>query len=264
MKSMFLILSIIVLRCCWGPTDFQLMLDQQNEATLLKELNGIYQINTLKDEDVLSFNLNIIFNDSTKKVSGFSGCNRFFGSYTLKNNALSFSDLGLTRMLCSDDKNTIESNLLKAFKKANLVLFNENGFSLYKNKKILLSALKIVEENTISFEYSAFSRGSYKQIKIDKDFMFFSKKRDSKLLKKSCDSKFWNKLTILSNDLDFENLSNLEVPSKKFLFDGASLARLKIISNGKTYESAPFDHGNPPKEIEALVKEILSSAENIE
>ncbi len=264
MKHITILISIVVLRCCWGPTEYQLMQDLQNSDTILKQLNGTYNITNLNQEDVSSFKLSISFDDSTKKVSGFSGCNRFFGSYTINENSLKFSPLGTTRMLCSEDKNDIENKLLKAFEKADNVFFSENGFSLFNKKKPLLSATKIPEKSTLSFEYSAVSRGSYKHIKIDIDTISFSKKRKSKSLKIACDANYWNNLTKLCDDLDIENIPNLEAPSKKFQFDGALLAHLKINSNGNTYESAPFDHGNPPKEIAAIVKEILSSAENIE
>lgn len=264
MKTMLLWFSMIVLRCCWGPTDYQIMQDLQNDDTLLKTLNGTYNINTLNLENRASFSLNITFDENTKKVSGFSGCNRFFGSYLLNENTLKFNALGSTRMLCSKDKNKIESKLLKAFEKADNVLFSENGFSLFNNKKRLLSATKITEEKNLSFEYSAASRGGFKLIRIEKDSIQFSKNRKGKTLKIPCDSEYWKKITELSHDIDFKNLSNIEAPSKKFQYDGASLARLKIILDGNIYKSVPFDDDNPPKEIAALVKEILSSTKNIE
>ena len=264
MKMMLLFFSIIMLRCCWGPSEYQLMRHIQNDGTILKTLNGTYNINTLNQEDVSSFKLKVSFNDSTKQVSGFSGCNRFFGSYTLHENALKFSSLGSTKMLCSEDKNKIETKLLKAFDIADSIFFFENGFTLFSKKKPLLYATKILEDHSLSFEYFANSRKTFKHIKINKDTISFSKKRDIKTLKAPCDDAYWSKLTKLCDSLDIENLPTLEAPSKAFLHDGASRARLKIISKGKIYESPPFDHGNPPKEIAVLVKEILSSTENIE
>lgn len=264
MKTMLLCISIVILRCCWGPTEYQLMQHLQNDDTILKALNGTYNINTLNQEDVSAFKLHITFDDDTKKISGFSGCNRFFGSYTLNKNSLNLSSLGSTRMLCSEDKNKIENALLKAFDKADTVLFSENGFSLFNKKKPLLSATRLPKKSTLSFEYSAISRGSYKHVKINKDTIHFSKKRNSSSLKTPCDAAYWNTLTKLYDNVDLKSIPNLEAPSKAFQYDGAAIAHLKITSNGKTYESAPFDHGNPPKEIAALVKAILSSAENIE
>ncbi|MCV9929764.1 META domain-containing protein [Flavobacterium sp. LS1R49] len=45
----------------------------------------------------------IKFDTATKKVSGNSGCNNFFGTYTLKgNDHIQFGNLGSTRMACID------------------------------------------------------------------------------------------------------------------------------------------------------------------
>lgn len=264
MKTMLLIFSMIVLRCCWGPTEYQLMQSLQNDAAILKTLDGTYQIINLNQEDVSAFKLNITFDETTNKVSGFSGCNRFFGSYSLQENLLKFSPLGATKMLCSEDKNEVEHNLLKAFEKADKVFFTEKGFSLFNKKKPLLSAIKTIKENKLSFEYSATSRGSYKHIKVNESTITLSKKRGGKSLEIPSSAKQWETLLKLSNSIEIENISEIDVPSKKFQFDGAALAHFKIVSNGKTYEAAPFDHGNPPKEIAALVKEILSIVENIE
>ncbi|MEN8238599.1 MAG: META domain-containing protein [Actinomycetota bacterium] len=36
------------------------------------------------------------------RVSGFSGCNRFFGSYKLEGKSLSFRPIAMTRMACAE------------------------------------------------------------------------------------------------------------------------------------------------------------------
>jgi len=254
---------MILLKCCWGPTDYQIMQAQKNDDTILKELNGTYKINTLKGKDVSAFNLNITFNDSTNQVSGFSGCNRFFGSYTLDGIVLKFEALGTTKMACTEDKNEIESKFLKTFEKAKLVLFENNNFSLYNKKTLMLSASKEIKEIS-SIEYTASSRGIYTQIIIDKKMISVINKRGKKGIKGTCKASDWKRIEEAIKDLDIENMSEVEAPSKKFQFDGAALAHLKITHQDMTYESAPFDHGNPPKEIAALVKEILSISENIE
>lgn len=264
MRIMLLFFSMMVLRCCWGPTEYQLLQDIQDRNTIVKTLNDSFAINTLNQEDISIHKLSVSFNENTKKVSGFSGCNRFFGHYSLNKNTLTFSELGATKMLCSEEKNKVESELLKTLQRSNNILFTEEGFVLFKNKRPLLSATKLQEHNKMSFEYSATSRSAFKTIKIEKDSIVFSKKRKGKSLKTACDTVFWQKLIKISNGIDIQNISNLTAPSKAFRYDGAPLARLKITSNGTTYESAPFDHGNPPKEISSLVKEILSITENIE
>ncbi len=58
----------------------------------------------------------ITFNASQKQVSGTTGCNRFFGPFTLKNNRISFgSNLGLTKMACPEyDENIFVNAMLQA------------------------------------------------------------------------------------------------------------------------------------------------------
>lgn len=264
MKYFLALFSMTILRCCWGPTDYQLIQIQQNDDTILKTLNGSYQISTLKSEDVSNYNLNIIFNDSTKQVSGFSGCNRFFGSYIIDNNTLKFSDLGSTKMLCNESSNLIEQKLLKALSKANLVLFRKGGISFFNKKKLLLIASKNIINDNLSIEYTASSRGTYKQIIINKKTISTATKRGEKPVSKNCNTEDWDHIIKNLKSIEVKNISDIEAPSKAFQYDGAALAILKIHYNDETYESSPFDHGNPPKEIAELVKEILSISENIE
>ncbi|GAA4803912.1 META domain-containing protein [Litoribaculum gwangyangense] len=263
MKFIVTVFSAILLRCCWGPSDFQLMLQEDSDITL-KELDGKYKINTLSDMDISSLDLSIVFNESTKKVSGFSGCNRFFGSYTSEKNALKFNSLGTTKMLCNEDSNKVEQKFLKALEKANLILFDKNGFSLLKDKKRLLSVTKENLQEQIKIEYTASSRGVYNQIIVNKETVSSLQKRGGEPNRKPSEEKNWKTITEMLKSIDVENISTLNAPSKAFQYDGAAIAHLKITKNGKTYESPPFDHGNPPKEISELVKEILSISENIE
>jgi hypothetical protein len=58
------------------------------------------------------------------------------------------------------------------------------------------------------------------------------------------------------NKLDLENLTNLKAPTEKRFYDGAAIANLKIIYNGKIYQSSDFDHGFPPMQIKRVVEMI--------
>lgn len=264
MKSILMIFSLVILRCCWGPTEYQLMTDMQNDDTILKELDGKYNIKHLKYEDVSDYNLNITFNESSKQVSGFSGCNRFFGPYSLNNNTLNFGEIGSTKMLCDENANEIEVKLFKVFKKANSILFSRNGFSLYNKKKFLLSAIKEPLNEPISIEYSSSSMGGFKKIIINKKTISVSGKKSSNPKTEVCKKEYWDRIIETIDAIDISTISSLEAPSKDFLFDGAPLANLKISFENTVYVTPPFDHGNPNKNIAPLIKEILSIAENIE
>lgn len=121
----------------------------------------------------------------------------------------------------------------------------------------------IIQE-AISIEYSAISRGTYKNIIINKKEISFQKNRASKALVKPCSEENWTSIYNTLKTIDIPNIPNLKAPSDKRMYDAAAIAKLKITYQDSIYESQPFDHGNPPQEIAELVKEILSITENIE
>lgn len=70
-----------------------------------------------------------------KEAAGFSGCNNFFGKYTLSGAALKFGPLGSTRMACPDIQMNLETEFFKALDKTRawrtdgeeLLLLHESG-----------------------------------------------------------------------------------------------------------------------------------------
>ncbi|GAA4294802.1 hypothetical protein [Aestuariibaculum suncheonense] len=121
-----------------------------------------------------------------------------------------------------------------------------------------------INEDAITVEYSAISRGSYKHISINKKEVTFQKNRNSKALIKPCSDKKWSTIYNILKTIDIPDIPNLKAPSDKRMYDAAAIAKLKITYQDSIYESQSFDHGNPPQEIAELVKEILSITENIE
>lgn len=53
------------------------------------------------------------FDADSARISGFAGCNRYFGSYTIVDESLRFSRIGMTEMAC-DDGMTLEQQLAAA------------------------------------------------------------------------------------------------------------------------------------------------------
>ncbi|WP_341215091.1 hypothetical protein [uncultured Wocania sp.] len=121
-----------------------------------------------------------------------------------------------------------------------------------------------INQDAISLEYTTQTRGAYKCIVINKKQVSTINKHGVKPNKKTCSEGDWSKLITVLKKIDIENIPNLKAPSEDRFFDGAAIANLKITYYGSVYESQSFDHGNPPKEIAILVKEILSISENIE
>ena len=257
MKLILIFLSLFAVKTCDNTQNY---MDAQNTT-----LSGVYQINYIADLNLSDLNLTIAYDDETKQVSGFSGCNRFSGTYTIKKNSLKMGPLASTRMFCDDSKSNIETKLLEILSKVDTFKTNGDTLSLSSNKNILIKAVNTEqEEESISFEYSAHSRGTFKHIIISKKQCSIQNYRgDTPLVEKS-NQAHWNTLLKASKPIDIETIPNLKAPSEKRFYDGAAIASLKIIYKGKTYETPSFDHGNPPKEIAELVKEILSISENIE
>lgn len=57
--------------------------------------------------------VSLVFKDAST-VSGHAGCNSYFGSVSLQPESLTFSKMGLTRMLCEPESMDTESRYMKA------------------------------------------------------------------------------------------------------------------------------------------------------
>ena len=117
--------------------------------------------------------------------------------------------------------------------------------------------------NNAKIEYEASSRGYYSKITFEKRTISISKERNSILEPevKNINTKDWNYLVGCLKKVNLKKLSDYKDPTQDRFFDGAPIASLKIIYKGKEYQSASFDHGTPPVEIEKLVAKIISLAE---
>jgi heat shock protein HslJ len=74
------------------------------------------------------------FDADSAGVSGFGGCNRYFGTYTLNDGqpALRFGPIGMTRMACSQGME-LETQLANA-------LSETSRYTLHQNRLILMDA----------------------------------------------------------------------------------------------------------------------------
>ena len=56
--------------------------------------------------------------EQTGRLSGSSGCNRYFASYTLTGDRLSIGQMGSTRMMCNPERMAQEDRFLQALSAA--------------------------------------------------------------------------------------------------------------------------------------------------
>jgi hypothetical protein len=114
----------------------------------------------------------------------------------------------------------------------------------------------IIEMKDIEIQYEANTRGFYQKLVIKNAAVSSTNDRDGKenpIVQKVSDTD-WNTLREEINKVDLENLPNLIAPTEKRFYDGAAIAKLKIIYKGNTYQSSDFDHGFPPMQIKSVVE----------
>lgn len=116
---------------------------------------------------------------------------------------------------------------------------------------------KKVDMTSTQIEYSAHSRGYYKSIVLENKSVTVTKERNAEPVKSNIDETKWNKIVDAFSKVNLDSLSTLKAPTDKRTYDGAAIGNLKVIQNGKTYETPGFDNGFPPKEIEKLVNLLV-------
>ena len=109
-------------------------------------------------------------------------------------------------------------------------------------------------------EYTANSRGFYQKITVQNQMFAISKDRSGhdKPVATKIAAKDWEELVDCFKKMELDSLPKLKAPTEKRFYDGAAIANLKVTVKDKTYETASFDHGFPPKEIEKFVNKINS------
>lgn len=116
---------------------------------------------------------------------------------------------------------------------------------------------KKIDMKSTQIEYSAMSRGYYKSIVVEDKTVSVIKERNAEAAKSNIDDAKWNEIVAAYSKVNLESLSSLKAPTDKRTYDGAAIGNLKIVKDGKTYETAGFDNGFPPKEIEKLVNLLV-------
>ena len=119
------------------------------------------------------------------------------------------------------------------------------------------------EMKKTQIEYTALSRGKYLNINIKDETLSITTNRDENAKVYEMKADDWKALAKLYTAIDLKKLSSYKAPTQKRFYDGAAIANLRIIYEGKTYESDSFDHGTPPVEIAAFVNKIVSFSKDL-
>ena len=78
----------------------------------LTEINGL-PVSPMADDKHPYLSLDPV----EQKVTGFAGCNHFFGRYDREGHSLAFGPIGSTRMACPDLETVLETSLLSALER---------------------------------------------------------------------------------------------------------------------------------------------------
>jgi heat shock protein HslJ len=239
---------------------------KENNHNFMEEISGTYYVTLINETDYSSNKLTLQFDNETKNVSGFSGCNRFTGTYKTVGNSISFGPLASTRMACQEDINKIEHNMLIALNGVNTFSIKGQELTLLNNDSIVMKANKnsvenMTQENNYTIEYTAVSRGLFNKYLFENGNISIQKDRTSTPTVKTCSQEEVNQLLEELKALDLEKLETLKAPTEKRFVDAAASASLKISYQGKTYQTPDFDNGEPNKYIVALVSTFLKLAE---
>ncbi|WAC01224.1 META domain-containing protein [Lacinutrix neustonica] len=263
MKTITILLFTVILNACGASESKTSDSVDQNNNSSQETLNGSFMVSDMNNTSSLE-NLTLNFEETSNKVSGFSGCNRFFGDYTLENNTISFKDLASTKKMCLENENTLELKMMKALTETTNFRIKDNKIVLYNGEKELLTATKTsaaeMMQNDIKIEYKAHTRGSFKKIIIDNKKVTVQNVIDGKAEVKTCSDEDWKALMTLIEKTDLKAMTTLEAPSKAFQYDGAAMVNFSILIDGDTYNAPGFDAGNPNKAIEPLVTMVLNIA----
>ena len=119
---------------------------------------------------------------------------------------------------------------------------------------------KVKEAEAATIEYTANTRGFFQKITIVNKAVIVSSDRNGndkpQAIKLS--EADWKFITAEVAKLKLENLPTYKAPTEKRFYDGAAIANMAITYKGKKYQTADFDHGFPPVEIDKLVNKVVS------
>jgi heat shock protein HslJ len=110
------------------------------------QLSGSYTVvdfgKTVSTSEPMTFS----FAALDKSIRGNTGCNSFFGNYTIDLYALSFGDFSVTEKYCDEPVMIAERALLKALQNTGSYSLQDNVLTLYSknDRSVLVKANKTV------------------------------------------------------------------------------------------------------------------------
>jgi heat shock protein HslJ len=113
------------------------------------QISGNYSVSKIDGKTIGSNKPTISFTALDKAVNGNTGCNSFFGKYSLDLYALSFSEIASTEMACDAHIMKTENDFLQALRNTGSYSLENEVLVLYSknDRSILLEAQRVKNEN---------------------------------------------------------------------------------------------------------------------
>ena len=131
------------------------------------------------------------------------------------------------------------------------------GYVLFLLMITNCNAQKSLDFKEISYEAS--TRGKKIELKVTDSVIIY--KENQETTKVQLTSKARKEITKLLSKIEVLKIETFVPPSEERFSDKALHAALTIIINDKEHVSQTFDHGNPPKELKALLEYLFSIVE---
>ena len=108
------------------------------------QLGGGERMSSISKKAVSENAPTLNFIELEKTIRGNTGCNNFFGNYTIDHSTLSFNDIGSTEMACEQPIMDIENAFLQALRNTGTYDIENSVLTLYSksDRSIILVAIK--------------------------------------------------------------------------------------------------------------------------
>lgn len=153
----------------------------ENTKWIITALKGQDMSDREKNGQIIYFTLN----SEDHRVSGYSGCNTFMGTYKLEEgNRISFSQMASTRMACPDAK-IDEAQILSIFETADNFTISGDALALNKAKMAPLAEFKKDNNAPIVEKYWKLKTLEGKDVKMadnqEREIFFRLKNQDNRV-----------------------------------------------------------------------------------
>jgi heat shock protein HslJ len=105
--------------------------------------SGDYHLDMLNNNAIQDA-ITLTFDAANNKISGNSGCNSYFGNYTITDSQISFKGMVSTKMACPPEKMKLEQEFLTAISTVESYIIKNNKLSLLNNNGdvVIISEIK--------------------------------------------------------------------------------------------------------------------------